>query len=164
MDERTKRGRCPLISRSNSKAVRLLGGLSCESNEFAGFDSRELVEAGGFWRALRGPAHELAFDAGLTWTQEAPVLGEEFDYLGAVVGAAYAWKIADSATLRERVLYFPNFDTSDDWRWSSETSLEAAFAASWAMRVGYLYTSDNLPAPGFEKAYSATTVSLVLKR
>jgi putative salt-induced outer membrane protein len=150
--------------RTLGESFELFGGFSYESNEFAGFDSRALVEAGGIWKVLTGPVHELAFDAGLTWTQESPVVGEEFDYLGAVAGAAYVWKISDVATLRERLLYFPNFDTSDDWRWSSETALEAAIAASWALRVGYLYTSDNLPAPGFEKADSTTTVSVVFKR
>ena len=69
-----------------------------------------------------------------------------------------------TATFRERLLYFPNFDDSDDWRWRSETTLEAALAASWAIRVGYLYTRDNVPAPGFEKSDSSTSVSLVWKR
>ena len=91
-------------------------------------------------------------------------MGDELDFWVRSPALAYAWKITDAATLRERLLYFPNFDTSDDWRWSSETSLEAAFAASWALRVGYLYTRDNLPAPGFEKADSTTTVSVVWKR
>lgn len=150
--------------RALDEAFELFAGLSYESNEFAGFDSRTLLEAGGIWRALVGPVHELAFDAGLTFTQESPVVGEEFDFMGAIAGAAYVWKITDAATFRERLLYFPNFDTSDDWRWSSETSLEAAFAASWALRVAYLYTNDNLPTPGFEKADSVTTVSLVWKR
>ena len=150
--------------RALGEAFELFGGLSYESNEFAGFDSRTLIEAGGIWKALTGPVHALAFDAGLTFTQEAPVVGEDLDFMGAVAGAAYAWKITEAATLRERLLYFPNFDTSDDWRWSSETSLEAAFAASWALRVGYLYTRDNLPAPGFEEADSTTTVSVVWKR
>lgn len=142
----------------------LFGGLSYASDEFAGFDSRVIVEAGGIWKALFGPRHELAFDAGLTWTDEEPVVGEGIDYLGAVAGAAYAWKVTEAATFRERLLFFPNFDTSDDWRVRSETSFEAAFAASWAVRVGYLYTRDNLPAPGFEKTDSTTSVSLVWKR
>lgn len=142
----------------------LFGGASYASDEFAGFDSRVIVEAGGIWKALLGPKHELAFDAGLTWTQEEPVVGETDDFAGAVAGAAYAWKVTEAATFRERLLFFPNFDTSDDWRVRSETSFEAAFAASWALRLGYLYSRDNLPAPGFEKTDSTTSVSLVWKR
>lgn len=142
----------------------LFGGLSYARDEFAGFDSRVIVEAGGIWKALAGPKQELAFDAGLTWTQEEPVAGERIDFAGAVAGAAYAWKITEAATFRERLLFFPNFETSEDWRVRSETSFEAAFAASWALRLGYLYTRDNLPAPGFEKADGTSSVSLVWKR
>jgi putative salt-induced outer membrane protein len=140
------------------------GGLTYEQDEFAGFDSRTLVEAGGLWRALVGPVHALAFDAGLTWTTEDPVVGASYDYLGAVAGLDYAWKISAAATFRERLVFFPNFDQSDDWRFRSDTVLEAALASSWAMRVGFLYTRDNLPAPGFEKDDTSTSVSLVWKR
>jgi putative salt-induced outer membrane protein len=142
----------------------LFAGLSYASDEFAGFDSRAILEAGGIWKALLGPKHELAFDAGLTWTDEEPVVGEGLDYLGAVAGAAYVWKVTEAATFRQRLLFFPNFDTSDDWRVRSETSFEAAFAASWALRVGYLYTRDNLPPPGFGKTDGTTAVSVVFKR
>ena len=142
----------------------LFGGLSYASDEFAGFDSRVIVEAGGIWKALLGPKHELAFDAGLTWTEEELVLGASDESMGAVLGAAYAWKLSENATFRERLLWFPNFDTSDDWRLRSETTLEAALAASWAIRLGYLSTRDNLPAPGFEETDSSTSVSVVWKR
>jgi putative salt-induced outer membrane protein len=152
------------LRRALGERAELFGGLSYERNEFAGFDSRAIVEAGGLYKALRGPAHELAFDAGLTWTNEEPVLGEGDSYLGAVAGLNYVWKISSLAAFRERLIYFPNFDTSDDWRVSSESSIEAAIAASWALRAGFLYTRDNLPPAGFEKADSATSVSLVWKR
>ena len=92
------------------------------------------------------------------------MIGDGLDSFGALAGVAWAWKISAGATFRERLLYFPNFDTSDDWRFSSETSLDAAVAASWALRVSYLYTRDNLPAPGFEKVDGATAVSIVWKR
>jgi putative salt-induced outer membrane protein len=142
----------------------LFAGISYARDEFAGFDSRVIVEAGGIWKALVGPVHELAFDAGLTWTDEEPVAGRGEAYVGAIAGAAYAWKINEAATFRERLLFFPNFETSEDWRVRSETSFEAAFAASWALRLSYIYARDNLPVPGFEKADGTTAVSLVFKR
>ncbi len=142
----------------------LFGGLSYARDEFAGFDSRVIVEAGAIWKALGGPVHELALDAGLTWTDEEPVVGQGDAYVGAIAGAAYAWKINDAATFRERLVFFPNFETSEDWRVRSETSFEAAFAPSWALRLSYLYTRDNLPVPGFEKSDGTTAVSVVWKR
>ncbi|MGE0639786.1 MAG: YdiY family protein [Thermoanaerobaculia bacterium] len=142
----------------------LFAGLSWEQNEFAGFDARTILEAGGVWKALLGPTHELAFDLGLTWTSEDPVDGESDDFLGAVAGALYVWKINDRASFRERLAFYPNFDVSDDWRLTSETSLDASIAAAWALRVSYRYERDNLPPPGFEKTDGSTAVSLVWKR
>lgn len=147
-----------------AERIELFAGLSHERNELAGFDARSIVEAGAAYRALTGPAHELTFDAGLTWTQEDFVDGTDDDAFGALAGLAYVWKISDSARFVERLLVFPNFDESDDWRLSSETSLEAALTTAWALRVSYLYQRDNLPPPGFEKADTSTAVSLVWKR
>lgn len=142
----------------------LFGGVSGERDRFAGFDSRVILEAGATWQALAGPAHELGFDAGVTHTTEDPVVGERDGTLGALAGLTYAWKISASATLRERLVVYPSFDDSKDWRARSETALEAALAQSWAVRLGYLYERDNRPQPGFEKTDTTATVSLVWRR
>jgi putative salt-induced outer membrane protein len=150
--------------RALGERYQLFAGVSYESDEFAGFDSRTVLESGVLWRALAGPVHKLDFDLGLAWTDEEPVLGAGFDYFGGIAGVTYVWKINALATFRERLAYYPNFDESADWRLRSETSLEAALASAWALRVGYLFFRDNVPAPGFEKDDSTTSVSLVWKR
>lgn len=140
-----------------------LGG-SWGRDRFAGFDSRVVLEAGDTFKALLGPTHELSFDAGLTWTQEDLVDAEKDSFAGAILGLAYQWKITDTATFHERVRFFPSFENSSDWRVTSETAIDAALAAEWALRVGYLYARDNVPPTGFGKDDSATSVSLVWKR
>ncbi|HET9767574.1 MAG TPA: DUF481 domain-containing protein [Thermoanaerobaculia bacterium] len=150
--------------RAFGERFELFAGASYERDVFAGFDSRVVVESGGVWKALRGPVHELAFDFGPTWTDEEPVVGPGFDYVGALAGLTYAWKISANATFRERLVVYPSFDDSDDWRLRSETAVEAALASSWALRAGYLFNRDNAPGPGFEKDDSTTSVSLVWKR
>jgi len=140
-----------------------LGG-SWSRDRFAGFDSRVVLEAGDTFKALLGPVHELSFDVGLTWTEEDPVAAEKDSFAGALLGAAYVWKFTDTASFRERVRFFPSFEDSSDWRLTSETAIEAAIAAEWALRVSYLYARDNVPPDGFGKDDSATAVSLVWKR
>lgn len=142
----------------------LFAGASYERDEFAGLDSRAVLEAGGIWRAVDQVRQSLAFDLGMTWTTEDPVAGERLDSFGAVAGLEWIWKLSESASLRERLLYFPNFDDGEDWRLRSESSLQAALASSWALRLSYLLTRDNLPAPGFEKTDTTTSVSLVWTR
>jgi putative salt-induced outer membrane protein YdiY len=123
-----------------------------------------ILESGAQWSAIAGPVHLLDFDAGLTWTDEDPVIGEGVDSFGALAGLNYVWKFSETASFRERLVGYPNFDESDDWRIRSETVLEAALASSWALRLSYIFTRDNLPAPGFEKDDATTAVSLVWKR
>jgi putative salt-induced outer membrane protein len=150
--------------RALSDRHELFAGLVHERDEFAGFDQRSIVEGGALWRALVGPVHELAFDAGLTWTSEDRLDGTDDEWTGAVAGVAWAWKITPAAALRERLLFYPNFDDSDDWRLTSETALDAALADSWALRVSYLVQRDNRPPAGFEETDTSTAVSLVWKR
>lgn len=150
--------------RALSERYQLFAGAWYERDEFAGFDSRLMIESGAVWRALTGPVHELDFDAGLTWTDEEPVLGPGFDSVGAVAGLTYVWKISATAAFRQRLVVYPSFEDSDDWRLRSETTLEAALATSWALRAGFLFARDHAPAAGFEQDDSATSVSLVWKR
>jgi len=150
--------------RALSGRLELFAGLVHERDEFAGFDQRSIVESGALWRVLAGPAHELAFDAGLTWTTEDRVDGSDDDWLGAVAGVAWKWESSSNATLRERLLFYPNFDDSEDWRLSSETALDAALARSWALRVAYLVQHDDRPPAGFEETDTSTSLSLVWKR
>jgi putative salt-induced outer membrane protein YdiY len=153
------RGKRVLAERSE-----LFGGLSFERDELAGLSSRALAEAGGVWYALRGEVHRLDLDLGLTWTREELVDGGELDFLGALAGLVYQWTIGPTATFRERLVVLPNFEDSDDWRLRSETSLDAALATAWALRLGFVATRDNAPPPGFERDDTATSVSLVWKR
>jgi putative salt-induced outer membrane protein len=150
--------------RALGEQLEAFAGLSAELNELAGFDSRTVVEAGALWKAIVGPVHELAFDAGLTWTSEDPVAGPRDDFAGALAGLAYTWRIGEAATFSERLVAYPSFADSDDWRLRSETALETALVASWALRVAYQLTRDNQPPPGFEKTDSATSLSLVWRR
>jgi putative salt-induced outer membrane protein len=124
----------------------LFGGLSGEKDEFAGFDLRLLAEAGVSYKVLLGPKHFLSFDGGLTYTDEdrfEPVPDEA--WFGGVLGLAYEWKITDSTSLTERLLYYPNFDESSDWRLASDTGIQAAISEMLALKFSYEYRYRNEP-------------------
>ena len=139
----------------------VFAGVNAERDRFAGFDSRLIVESGGEYKALLGPTHTLSFDAGLTWTSED--LGpESTDSVGGLFGLTYQWKISETASIKERLVYYPNFDESDDWRLTSETSLEASLTKRLAVKLGYLVRYDNLPVVGFDDTDTTAQVSLVV--
>ncbi len=142
----------------------LFGGISGEQNEFAGFDLLVLAETGVIYKALLGPVHSLAFDLGFTWTDENRIEPEvDVDYLGAVAGLNYEWKISEVAVFSQRLIYYPNFDESSDWRISSDTGLSASLTDTMALRIGYEVRYRNQPIGNNEGTDTTTKVSLVVK-
>ncbi len=173
-------------TRALSDRWNLFLGAAGEMDEFAGFDLRTVAEGGATWKALLGPTHTLSFDGGLTWTREdlvdlrsvdaeGNVTWQErdaYDFMGGVLGLAYAWKISDTASLTEGLKYFPNFDQSSDWRATSETALQAAISSRLALKLGYLIRYDHEPgvefvdpagvAHEYDDTDTTTTLSVVL--
>lgn len=149
--------------RALSEEWDVFAGLSAERDRFAGYNLRGVGEAGVTLKYLRGGDHNLSFDAGLTWTREDPRSGGSYDYLGALLGATYLWKITESSSLGERFAFYPNFDESSDWRATSETILQASLSETTALKLSVLVRYDREPIPGFEKTDTTTMASVVIK-
>ncbi len=140
----------------------LFGSLAADHDAFAGYDLRGIAAAGGTYHAMLGPVHELAFDAGLTWTTEHLIADRDRDFMGGVFGLTYAWHPRKGTTLGEHLVWYPDFDESSDWRLTSETSVQAALSDRLALKVGYLVRYDHQPVPGFDETDTTTTISLVV--
>ncbi len=148
--------------RALSDRWEVFAGLSGEKDEFIGYDLLLIAEAGATYKALVGPKHFLNFDFGVTWTDENRIEPEpDVDYLGAVLGLDYEWKITDNASLTEVLRYYPNFDTSSDWRLTSETGLQTAVNSWLAVKLGYEVRYRNEPIGDNEKTDTTSTASVV---
>jgi putative salt-induced outer membrane protein len=147
--------------RSLNERWSVFGGISVERDTFAGIDLRAFVEGGATYKLLTGPVHELAFDGGLTWTRENQTTGTDRSFLGGILGLAYQWKLSGTASLTERLRFYPDFDQTSAWRVTSETALKAALTGHLALQFGYDFRYSNEPVPGFHATDTATTVSLV---
>lgn len=131
-------------------------------DRFAGLDPR-LVAAGGVtYKLLKGPEHELAFDAGLTWTRDDLVGDGSKSYAGALAAAKYAWNISKTAKFTENLSFFPSFKESSDWRVESVTGLQASISTATALKLSYGFRYANRPVAGFGKTDTQTAVSVVV--
>lgn len=149
--------------RALNERWQLFAGLSGEKDEFAGYELLAVGELGVTYNMLLGPTHLLSFDAGLTYTDENRIEPEpDVDYFGGVAGLAYEWKISDTAALTERLLWYPNFDTSSDWRLTSETGITASLTSTLALKLGYEMRYRNQPIGDNSSTDSTTKASLVV--
>ncbi len=139
----------------------LFAGASVERDRFAGIDLRAVAEAGVTYKALTGPEHELAFDVGATFTKEERLNAKDRTFAGALAGVTYAYVISESAKITERLMFYPNFDETDDWRLSSETAAQAALSKRFALKLGFILRYDHVPPPGFDTTDTTTTASVV---
>jgi putative salt-induced outer membrane protein len=149
----------------------LFAGLSWARDPFSGFENRYLAEAGAEVLAIESTHHKLSFDLGLTWTSEDQIGTDEVtqekstktvDWAGAVAGLAWEWTISDSASLTERLLYYPNFDDFADWRIGSDTALKVSMTKMLALQLSYLVRYRNQPIDNLEKTDTTTKMSVVL--
>lgn len=150
--------------RSLGDRWQVFGGLSGERDEFAGFKMLFIAEAGVTYKALMGPTHLLSFDAGLTWTDENRVEPQpDVDYMGALLGLDYEWKISDNASFLQSLDFYPNFDESSDWRLNSQTALQAAVNSWLALKLGYEVRYRNEPIGDNEDTDTTSTASVVFR-
>lgn len=154
---------------ASGRAVRTLGkrweafgGLQWSKDPFAGFDSQTVVSAGGTYLAVESDRNHLSFDMGLAYTWEdqiSPV--EEVAYGGGIFGLAWEWKLGEKSKLTERLMYYPNFDNSSDWRATSVTAIEAAINSWMALRFGYDLRYRNQPIGDADSTDTTSTASVV---
>ena len=147
--------------RAFSERWAVFAGLSGERDTFSGYDLRGIVEAGGTYTVLPGPTHTLAIDGGLTWTKEDLVTNRTNNSLGALAGLSYTWKPREGTQLSERLVWYPNFDETGNWRATSETAFQAALSERLAVKLSYEVRHYNQPVPGFDKTDTTTKASLV---
>lgn len=137
-------------------------GASGLKDEFAGLDSRLVLESGLTFQALKNDAHEVSVDAGVAWNREKRVTGDSESYIAGIAGARYQWTITENSAFTQRVVFYPSFDDSKDWRLESESALQASLSARTALKLAYQVRRDNRPVPGFKKTDTATVASLVM--
>jgi putative salt-induced outer membrane protein len=138
-------------------------GVAWLKDQFAGLDSRLVLDGGVQYALLAGPDHTLDLVGGLSWTNDETVTGESASSFGGVAGVDYAWIIAENARLTDRFRFYPSFEESDDWRVVNEFAVEAAIVSNLALKLAYLFRYDNQPVPGFVKTDTTVSTSLVLK-
>lgn len=139
----------------------VFGGATVEQDDFAGLDLRAVAEAGATFKALTGPEHVLSFDIGATYTREELTDAENRDYAGALAGVTYAYVLSEGAKITERLMFYPSFDETDDWRLSSETAAQAVLSRRFALKLAFILRYDNVPPVGYSSTDTTTTASLV---
>jgi putative salt-induced outer membrane protein YdiY len=141
----------------------VFGGLDWARDTFAGFESQTVASAGATDIAVDSERRLLTSDGGLTYTWEDRVSPElDVNFAEALVGLAWDWQISSTAKFPPRLMLYPTFDTSDDWRAVSLAALESAVNHWLALRLGLDPRYRNLPIGDAKSTDTTSSASVVL--
>lgn len=149
--------------RSLTPRVDVFGRFGFLSNEFAGIDARSTIDGGVGYKLLLGPVHTLRVDAGLGYSHENRVTGDDLSFALANFGGGYKWQISRTADLAEAALLTTSLEDGEDWRFGNTLALTAAITSVFSLKVSHETKHVNTPVPGFEKTDTLTSVALVAK-
>ena len=129
-------------------------------DRFSSYDHQIFEVVGMGWRIFHTQTQELNFEAGVGATQSrleqveppaTPLTSEERDvneFVGRL-GADYKHFFGEKPYFQQILEYIPNFKTSADYRFNSESALVAPITGGVAIKVGYIVRYRGLPPEGF---------------
>jgi putative salt-induced outer membrane protein len=160
-------------ARTVSPRIELFGRYGYLADRFAGIDDRSTIDGGVGFKALLGPVHTLRLDAGLGYSHENRLVGEDLSFPLANFGAGYKWQISKTADLTDAAIFTAPLDGSDpcsqepcdrtSWRFGNTFALTAVLTQVLSLKLAHDMKVNNSPVAGFEKTDRITSVALVAK-
>lgn len=150
-------------ARSITATLDVFGRLEYLSNEFAGIDDRLSVDAGVGWRLLEHAEQRLRLDAGLGYSHEARLSGEDLSFALVNLGSDYAWQISRVATLGDAALFTASLNDSEDWRFGNTVRFTTAMTRLLSLKLSHELKYANAPVPGFRKTDRILSAALVMR-
>ena len=150
-------------SRALTPRIEVFGRYGYLADRFAGIDDRSTVDGGVGFKALLGPVHTLRVDAGLGYSHENRLVGEDLSFALANFGAGYKWQISKTADLTDAAIFTTSFDDAEAWRFGNAFALTALLTQVFSLKLSHDVKVNNSPVTGFEKTDRLTSVALVAK-
>jgi putative salt-induced outer membrane protein len=133
-----------------------------DRNRFAGLH-RRLEEGIGLALRFKTPqSYEFDVELGFGATQEVNTDRVASAFQTGRAASRFRQYLSKKAYLQQTVEFIPNFETSTDFRFQSESSLVAPLTGVIALKAGYVVRFDNLPEPGFRKSDRVLTTGIQL--
>jgi putative salt-induced outer membrane protein len=132
-------------------------------NQFAGVNNRYVTSAGYGYMWVQSDLQTFRTEAALGYTHEDRTDNTKLAFMSGVLGVVYKYKLTATADIEHETKYLPNFDTSEDWRLTTVTSLSAAISSMFSSKISWKYEHVNLPPLGKIKGDTTTTISLLAK-
>lgn len=132
-------------------------------NPFNSFNSRINIDAGLAYYVLESDDLKLKTDAGFGYATEERTTGLSQSYANTQIALRGTWQASATTKISNDLVFLQNLKDSKDWRWNNDFSVSSSISSLLSIKFGYKLGHLNLPAAGFKKLDTTTTVALVAK-
>jgi putative salt-induced outer membrane protein len=132
-------------------------------DEFAGIDHRNSVAGGLTYKLIDLAAHLLSIDGAIGYLNEDRLDNENVSSATYGTGAAYRWKLSETATVTEEARFTGTFADGKDWRILQAVAVTARLTELLSLKVSNTVRYVNDPVPGFKATDTNTSIALVAK-
>ncbi len=150
-------------ARALTPRVEVFGRFGYLSDRFAGIEHRSTVDGGAGYRLLTGPVHSLRVDAGLGYSREARVTGDDLSFPLANFGTAYKYTLSKTADMSDAAILTAPLDNRDAWRFGNAFTLTATVTRILSLKLSHDLKFNHSPVAGFEKTDRLASVALVAR-
>jgi putative salt-induced outer membrane protein YdiY len=146
-----------------SPRTEVFGRFGYLSDRFAGIEHRSTVDGGAGYKLLPGPVHTLRVDAGLGYSRESRVTGNDLSFALANFGTAYKYQISKTADLTDSAILTAALDDRDAWRFGNACALTATVTRIVSLKLSHDLKFNHSPVPGFRKTDRLASVAIVAR-
>jgi putative salt-induced outer membrane protein len=150
-------------ARALTPRLEVFGRYGYLSDRFAGIDRRSTVDGGAGYKLLTGPVHTLRVDAGLGYSREARVTGEDLSFPLANFGTAYKYQISKTADISDAAILTLLLDNGDAWRFGNAFALTATVTRILSVKLSHDLKFNHSPVPLFQRTDRLVSVALVAR-
>ena len=148
-------------SRSFSERLEVYGRGGYLRNLFAGIERRLTTQGGLAYEVIATGPQSLRLLAGLGFTREQRVVGDDLSLATANLTGRYRWAITETSALTEEAAVVADLTTGDNWRFTNEVAAIAALSTRLSLKVSHKLSYLNEPVPGFRKTDTILSAALV---
>ena len=149
------------ISRALSERLEAYGRGGYLRDLFAGLERRLTTEGGLGYTVVAADPQSLQLLAGVGFTREQRVVGDDLSLGTANVTGRYRWAISETSALTEEATFVADLNTGDDWRFTNEVAATAALSTRLSLKVSHKLSYLAKPVPGFRKTDTILSAAMV---
>jgi putative salt-induced outer membrane protein YdiY len=149
--------------RALTTTIDVFGRAEYLADEFAGIDSRVMVDAGLGYKPVDNAVHLVRFDAGVGYAKEHRLVGDDLSAALMNLAGMYRWQREKAASFETAGLFTRSFEDSADWRFRHTAAVAAAMSRVLSLKFTHELKYVNAPVFGFEKTDRLLSAAFVAK-